>query len=99
MMPRLLPTLQLMLNALLPPLQRASGETLRKSGQGAPHCSPQEFRHGVAPFLDSRGELQIFFPDCTALAAPFVLFRLKRQGFSRCTVQVSEEGLYVKGLR
>jgi hypothetical protein len=53
----------------------------------------------MARFLDSRGELRLFFPDSLALAAPFLLFRLKREGFSRCLVQASHRGLYVQGRR
>jgi hypothetical protein len=50
-------------------------------------------------FLDGRGELLLFFADCLAPAAPFILFRLKREGFSRCSVEVTKRGLLVRGRR
>jgi hypothetical protein len=35
----------------------------------------------------------LFFSDCLAPAAPFLLFRLKRQGFSNCRISVTTGGL------
>ncbi|RNC72258.1 MAG: hypothetical protein ED859_02675 [Desulfuromonadales bacterium] len=49
--------------------------------------------------VDCRGELALFFPHCPALAAPFLLFRLKRLGFSRCRVRVLPEGLALTARR
>ena len=46
-----------------------------------------------------QGELALFFPDCVALAAPFVLFHLKRTGFSNCRVTVASDGLMLHGAR
>lgn len=43
--------------------------------------------------------LEIFFPACHRAAAPFVLFRLKREGYSRCTAVASAEGLLVRAVR
>jgi hypothetical protein len=93
---KILRTLQLMFYALLPkrsaaPPGSAHGEVWR--------CQPGELRGGMDRFLDENGELRVVFLDCLAAAAPFVLFRLKRQGFSRCIVWVSEQGLHVEGRR
>jgi hypothetical protein len=40
----------------------------------------------LAAYLDRHGHLQFKICDCFALAAPFILFRLKRTGFSDCRV-------------
>ena len=45
------------------------------------------------------GKLSLFFPGCRAPAAPFVLYRLKREGFSGCTATVTPDGLLVKAAR
>jgi len=45
------------------------------------------------------GKLALFFPECAALAAPFLLFRLKRTGFSACRVTATDEGLLVDAAR
>ena len=47
----------------------------------------------------AEGELALFFPGCPALAAPFLLFRLKRLGFSRCRVRVVPTGLTLAARR
>jgi hypothetical protein len=43
--------------------------------------------------------LAIFVPGAFPLAAPFVLFRLKRWGFSECRVNVDRDGLYIEAQR
>lgn len=45
------------------------------------------------------GRLALFFPCCGAAAAPFVLFRLKRQGYSNCRATVTGDGMLVEGTR
>lgn len=62
-------------------------------------CEPRDLRGGMAHLANSRGELRLLFPGCLAIAAPALLFRLKREGFSRCTVAASHEGLLVQGMR
>ena len=54
----------------------------------------------VARYLGNLGEvarrdggLALFFPGCRAPAAPFLLFRLKREGFSNCTAAAGADGL------
>ena len=47
----------------------------------------------------SGGRVALFFPDCAAVAAPFVLFRLKREGYSGCHASATREGLLVDALR
>jgi hypothetical protein len=67
--------------------------------EGIQHCAPRQIRGGMDRFLDDGGELRLFFPDCLPLAAPFILFRLKRQGFSGCYVRSTDRGLYVAARR
>jgi hypothetical protein len=90
-------TLQLMYYALLP--KRELQEATDQSESELRLCEPKELRGGVDRFLDEKGELRVLFAGCLGLAAPFVLFRLKRQGFSRCVVRVTEAGLYVEARR
>jgi len=88
-------TLQLVFFALFP--GRAGEREIEP--EGASRCTPQKTRAGMQRLLNSQGDLQYFFPDCLSIAAPAVLFRLKREGFSRCTVQASQDGLLVQGRR
>lgn len=107
MLKRVRYTLQLMLYAMLPSSRHPDTAPAGGTGPATPpsetgaalSLAPREIRGGMARFLDGRGELRLFFPDSLALAAPFVLFRLKREGFSRCLVQASHRGLYVQGRR
>lgn len=49
--------------------------------------------------VNERGELALFFPGCPSLAGPFLLFRLKRLGFSRCRVHALPNGLTLSARR
>jgi hypothetical protein len=49
--------------------------------------------------IGHRGELALFFPGCLVVAAPFLLFRLKRTGFSNCRAVAAKEGLYLTATR
>jgi len=93
---RIICTLQLICYALLP--SAGGGTDPARTGE-VRRCEPRQIRGGMGRFLDGAGELRLFFPGCLAVAAPFILFRLKREGFSRCTVQASERGLLVQGRR
>src|SRR6266571_5505500 len=50
-------------------------------------------------YLNQQGELGLFFQDCLPLAAPFLLFRLKRTGFSRCRAWSAPGGLALSACR
>lgn len=89
-------TLQLSLLALLP---SRGGEPDPGVAGKVRECEPLQIRGGMGRFLDVGGELLLFFSDCLAPAAPFILFRLKREGFSRCSVEVTKRGLLVRGRR
>ncbi len=49
--------------------------------------------------VDPDGRLALFFPGCLAFAAPAVLFRLKREGYSNCRATATSEGLLVEATR
>lgn len=92
----LLLTLELVIYALLPPRETPGAGG---GAAGVRRCGPEEIRGGVERFADAGGTFRVLFPGCLSIAAPAVLFRLKREGFSRCTVRETEEGLYVEGMR
>lgn len=50
-------------------------------------------------FLDKNGRLMLTIAQCSLLAAPFILFHLKRLGFSRCRAVRAGEGLSLSALR
>jgi len=62
-------------------------------------------RTGSAIFPDpgctagADGTRSLFFPYGMPIAAPFILFRLKRSGFSGCRVTVTDGGLMVTASR
>jgi hypothetical protein len=47
----------------------------------------------------AEGTRRLFFPYGMPIAAPFILFRLKRSGFSDCRVTVTDGGLLVTARR
>ena len=49
--------------------------------------------------INTQGELRLLFPGCLALAAPLLLFRLKREGFSDCRALMTREGVLLSALR
>ena len=49
--------------------------------------------------INPQGELRLLFPGCLALAAPLLLFRLKREGFSNCRALMTAEGLLLCATR
>ena len=49
--------------------------------------------------VNGRKELRLMFPGCFALAAPPLLFRLKRRGFSNGRAEISTEGLFLYASR
>jgi hypothetical protein len=50
-------------------------------------------------FCDNDGALGLIFTDALAIAAPFLLFRLKRTGYSACRVTATECGLRLTARR
>lgn len=86
------------LGAALPPdAARAASEGYGQNEELS--CEPQAIAGGMGRLANRRGELRLFFPYCLAIAAPALLFRLKREGFSACTVRAAKRGLLVQGTR
>ncbi|MBU5638487.1 hypothetical protein KOM00_17305 [Geomonas sp. Red69] len=95
-MKRALRTVKLIWYALLP---SGGGVPRPLEPGGVRRCDPADIRGGMGLYLDASGELRLFVPSCRGLAAPFVLFRLKREGFSRCSVRITEGGLLIQARR
>ena len=91
---RTLVTLGVMLYALWPGSAKPP-----EPGEGTRTLTPHDMRGGLGRFLDGRGELSLFFPYCASAAAPFLLFRLKRCGFSRCRAVADAAGLTLTARR
>jgi hypothetical protein len=92
-------------NALFPPC-RESGEqhTADQPALQTPHVALT--REDISCYLrdfnrtaDRQGEIKILFHGCLAFAAPALLFRLKRSGFSNCRVIMTKEGLLLCATR
>ncbi len=49
--------------------------------------------------INPQGELRLLFPGCLALAAPLLLFRLKRGGLSNCRALMTADGLFLSATR
>jgi hypothetical protein len=58
-----------------------------------------DFLHAPDGSMGSDGFLRIFVPCVFPLAAPYLLYRLKRTGFSGCRVTVTDGGLLVTASR
>ena len=54
---------------------------------------------GAGRVIRETGEVEVFLPGCLAPAGPALLFRMKREGFSRCRVEVRRNGLMLCGWR
>ncbi|HEY6838674.1 MAG TPA: hypothetical protein VI389_08030 [Geobacteraceae bacterium] len=89
--------------SLLPP---RSAEKI-SSPLPLPAAAPLEVPPHLIPFrladfsrsVGSDGILSLFFPGCRAPAAPFLLFRLKRSGFSGCRAVTTPAGLTLTAFR
>ncbi|MBJ6726044.1 hypothetical protein [Geomesophilobacter sediminis] len=62
-------------------------------------AGPRDLAGGVDRFVDASGELRLLFPGVLPVAAPFILFRLKREGFSRCRAEATRDGILVTAHR
>ncbi|HLO27446.1 MAG TPA: hypothetical protein VK187_15180 [Geobacteraceae bacterium] len=54
---------------------------------------------GLDRAVGTDGKLALFFPGCASPAAPFLLFRLKREGYSSCRAISTGDGLLVDARR
>jgi hypothetical protein len=77
----------------------------RVLSQGTPDCRsviPDDIPFIMANpgcAVNGSGELALFFPGCLSLAAPFLLMRLKRTGFSRCQAVADAGGIVLTARR
>lgn len=62
---------------------------------GSPLGSAVAFAIKTKPSGSGKGEIGFFFPDTPPFAAPFLLFRLKRLGYSDCRVISQDGGLHL----
>jgi len=85
--------------ALSPPRRENGGDDAgEKSLSQPPHnaSTEEEIRFYLGDLnrgVDRQGELKLLFSGCLSFAAPFLLFRLKRKGFSNCRVLITGKGL------
>ncbi len=87
---------------LIPGRSPYPADSAAVEGEGYVQVTPNaiSFHPAVLERLVGKeGKLALFIPGCLALAAPFVLFRLKRQGYSGCRVTSTGEGLFVDASR
>ncbi|HTY20529.1 MAG TPA: hypothetical protein VMC44_02720 [Geobacteraceae bacterium] len=49
--------------------------------------------------VDPDGGMKLHFAGCYAVAAPFLLYRLKRSGFSSCRASMTDQGLLLSASR
>ncbi|TWJ33513.1 hypothetical protein [Geobacter argillaceus] len=68
---------------------------LSTNKNGSPLGSAVAFAIKTKPSGSETGETGFFFPDTASFAAPFLLFRLKRLGYSDCRVTSQDGGLHL----
>lgn len=66
---------------------------LSTNKNGSPLGSAVAFAIKTEPSGSGTGEIGFFFPDTATFAAPVLLFRLKRLGYSDCRVISRDDGL------
>ena len=81
----MLRTFRLVCSLLQPPANK----------NGSPLGSAVAFSIKIEPPGSGTGEIGFFFPDTTSFAAPVLLFRLKRLGYSDCRVISKDDGLHL----
>jgi len=91
--------------ALIPPRRESGGQTAFEKTLSQPHhiaATKEEIRFYLGYLhraVDRQGEMKLLFPGCLAFAAPALLFRLKRIGFSNCRALMTGEGLLLCATR
>ncbi len=99
---RIFSTLRLVRFSLFPVVTAAFPVVSRNLSGSTPIVSP-EFLYSCLRNsrgnTESAGEFSLFVPGVYPLSAVFVLFRLKRWGFSACQVHAERGGLRIQGRR
>jgi hypothetical protein len=92
-------------HALIP--RQVLSDTSSPCQTGNPFPSPRPVSTEELPWLfanlhgalDDTDKLSLLFPGALPLAAPFLLFRLKRLGYSACRVTADGNGLILTATR
>jgi len=95
-------TLSLIHYSLSPPASDSMSSTGTGDSTNPYTINADEIAAAIADmgrFTDSDGSLAILFRDALSIAAPFLLFRLKRTGFSACRIMKVPEGLLLTAKR
>ncbi len=97
-------TLLVIVRSLFPTSRRAplTGCSVRNAPAGYTQVPPEDIPLYLADFgraAGNDGKLALFFPGCATLAAPFLLFRLKREGYSGCRAIATGDGLLIEAIR
>ena len=77
----------------------AQGAAAESPGEVTDHAAIRDILYRPELFLDEKRRLTLTIAQCSLLAAPFLLFHLKRLGFSRCRVVRTENGLSLSAFR
>jgi hypothetical protein len=91
--------------ALSPPRRENGGDNAGEKSLSQPShiaSTKEEIRFFLGDLnrgVDRQGELKLLFSGCLPFAAPFLLFRLKRIGFSNCRVLMTGEGLLLRATK
>jgi hypothetical protein len=98
---RLYITLSLIRHALVPQRNLAP-VPLPQPGNGTASIPPEAFAAvlgHLAATLRPDGSLDLLFSGALAPAAPFLLFRLKRHGYSACRAVITPQGIMLSARR
>jgi hypothetical protein len=92
----------LLIRHILVPANNAERRSLPVAGGGIIRIPPEEFA-ALLPALDCclrpDGRLELLFEGVLAPVAPFLLYHLKRKGFSECKAVVAPEGVRLTARR
>lgn len=104
---RIIFTASIMLSAVKPPASVSGSRAITRfrpllSPEGFLLVLPENQRLLFADLtaaVNSQKQLKLYFQNALVLAAPVLLFRLKRQGFSCCRTWADGKGVYLTGIR
>jgi hypothetical protein len=91
--------------ALRPPRMENGGDNAGENSLSQPPhiaSTKEEIRFYLGDLnrgVDRQGDLKLLFSGSLPIAAPFLLFRLKRSGFSDCRVLMTGKGLLLSATR
>jgi hypothetical protein len=92
----------LLIRHILVPAKNAERSSLPVAGGSMVRIPPEAFA-ALLPALDRclrpDGRLELLFEGVLAPAAPFLLYHLKRHGFSDCKAAVTPEGVRLTARR